>query len=89
MKINTLRNIHKFFNQYTVAFDIDDTVGGKIFDTYYVVVRKPNHYELYIEHHEGVLFKARTQKAIIEELDKIIFETDYVQKYSDKRIKGE
>ena len=26
MKINTLRNIHKFFNQYTVAFDIDDTV---------------------------------------------------------------
>ena len=89
MVINTLIDVHKFFNQYTVAFDIDNTVGGKIFDTYYIVVRKSNYYELYIEHHEGVLFKARTQKAIIEELDKIIFETDYVQKYSDKRIKGE
>ena len=51
MVINTLRDVHKFFNQYTVAFDIDNTVGGKIFDIYYIVVRKSNYYELYIEHH--------------------------------------
>lgn len=89
MKINTLRDIHKFFNQFTVAFDINDMVEGEIFSRYYSVIRKYNHYELYIRHYEGVIFKSRTQKAMIEELDKIIFEKDYIQKYNDKKIKGE
>lgn len=68
----TLGKIHKYINQYTVAVDVNNKVECTIYGVDYIVTREGRKYTLYIGDMNNQVFVSTTQKAMVEELDRLI-----------------
>lgn len=85
--VSTLGKIHKYINQYTVAVDVNNKVECTIYGVDYIVTREGRKYTLYIGDMNNQVFVSTTQKAMVEELDRLISSKKNTKKATKKVAK--